>query len=50
MGLTFGIVLGIAFVFPHFNNAAVGSAAFDTMLLVGVLTALVHSRKSRERV
>jgi len=47
MALTIGIVLGVARFFPSFDNAAVGEATFDVMLLIGALTALVHSRKSR---
>ena len=29
------------------DNATVGGATFDVMLLIGALTALVHSRKSK---
>ncbi len=47
MVLTIGIVLGVARVFPAFDNATVGAATFDVMLLIGALTAVVHSRKSK---
>jgi predicted tellurium resistance membrane protein TerC len=47
MILTIGIVLGAAQFFPALNSAASGEAAFDMMLLIGALTALVHSRISK---
>ena len=50
MGLTFGAVLVIAFIVPSLNKATVGSSAFDGMLLVGALAALIHSRKSRTSI
>jgi hypothetical protein len=46
MALTLGLMLGIAEVVPAFNNAPTGVATIDLMLLVGMLTALIHSRKS----
>jgi len=47
MALTFGLVMTVAQVFPTLNTEATGAATFDVMLLVGTLTALIHSRKSR---
>jgi hypothetical protein len=47
MALTFGFVVGIAQLFPILNTETTGAATFDMMLLVGMLTALFHSRKSR---
>jgi H+/Cl- antiporter ClcA len=47
MALTFGIVMGTAQVFPTLNTEATGAATFNVMLLVGMLTAAISSRKSR---
>jgi hypothetical protein len=47
MGLTLLIGLAISIVFPALNTNAVGATAFDVMLLVGMLTALVHSSRAR---
>jgi hypothetical protein len=47
MALTFALVMTVAQVFPTLNTEATGAATFDVMLLVGTLTALIHSRKSR---
>ena len=46
VALTFGIVWATAMVFPKFNTEATGAAGFDVALLVGVLTAMIHSRKT----
>ena len=43
MGLTFAAAAALGVVFPSLNTDAVGVAAFDVMLLVGMLTAVVHS-------
>ena len=47
MALTFGLVMGTAQVFPTFNTEATGKATMDVMLLIGMFTALIHSRKNR---
>jgi hypothetical protein len=47
MALTLGLVMGVAKVFPALNTEATGAVAFDMMILVGMLTAVIHSRKSR---
>ena len=47
MALTFCLVMGIVQVLPAFNTEATGAATVDVMLLVGMLTALIHSRKNR---
>jgi hypothetical protein len=47
MALTFGIVWVTALVIPKLNTEATGAAGFDVALLVGVLTAMIHSRKNR---
>lgn len=46
MILTVGIVMGIAKLFTALNTEATGAATFDAMLLVGMLTVLIHSRKT----
>lgn len=48
MLLTFVIGLGIGQAFPTMNTEAVGSGTIDVMFLVGLLTALIHFRKSRD--
>lgn len=45
--LTLGSVVAFASVFPMRNANAVGAAAFDVSLLIGMLTALVHSSRTR---
>jgi hypothetical protein len=47
MALTFGLVMGVAQVFPTLNTEATGAATMDVMLFIGMLTALIHSRKNR---
>ncbi len=46
MALAFGLVMGAAEVFHALNTKATGAATFDVMLLVGMLTALIHSRRT----
>jgi hypothetical protein len=45
MALAFGLVMGAAQVFHALNTKATGAAAFDLILLVGMLIALIHSRR-----
>jgi FtsH-binding integral membrane protein len=47
MALTVCLGLGSTKIFPTVNPKAIGLATRYTMLLVGALTAVVHSRKSR---
>jgi len=47
MAVTFGLVIGVAQVFPTLNTEATGAITFDAILLVGMLTAAVSSRKSK---
>src|SRR5208283_336968 len=46
MALTTVLGLGSAWVFPTVNSYAIGLGTRYAALLVGVLTALVHSRKT----
>jgi len=46
MALAFGLVMGAAQVFHALNTKATGAATLDVMLLVGMLTALIHSRRT----
>ena len=47
MALTFGLVMVVAQVLPTFNTEATGAGMVDVMFLIGMLTALIHSRKNR---
>ena len=45
--LTLAIVVAVAQVVPTLNTGAIGAATFDASLLVGMLTALIHSTRTR---
>ena len=45
IALSFALVMAVAQVFPTLNTEATGAGTFDVMLLIGMLTALIHSRK-----